>query len=363
MGAALLRRAELACACAATQRRHSAAGTKPNPPPPPRCSLTEPVAATMALKFVALVASLAAAAAQAHRGSWLADPAPRSRADVTGHVEFRGPCDAPYTSAQAPARVVTPGSSLALKWPRNGRAGGMVRVAWAPADFSSSDAAATVFDLNVASYSCFEASCSATTGCNAGDITTGCDACSHTVQVPPFPSGAYTLQWCVQHRHRPRRFPAAHAARCARAQGLVRWRPRSCSPVQLRRCCRAQHGFHRRPCVPMAGCRPQHRSDGTLTAPTPPSPPQYRPHSPLETPVAVPHVACVTPATRRTLQGQGRCSRRWQRATSPPEPGPPALALLWACPGSRRRVPPALAAGGARLAAARPPTPCATRRS
>ncbi len=143
---------------------------------------------------LSLLAAWVAVAAAAPYGSWLVQPPSRSRQDLTQHVETEGPCDAQYSGGQTTARVVERGSTIPLRWPRNGRSGGIIRIAWALAGSSDGARGHANFNALVESYSCFESACTAANGCNDGTLT-GCTACQRTAVVPSLPDGIYTMQW------------------------------------------------------------------------------------------------------------------------------------------------------------------------
>ena len=156
------------------------------------CTRTQ-LATIMRLVACVLLA-WAAASAAAPYGSWLSQPASRSRQDLTQYVDTEGPCDAEYSGSQTTAQVVQRGQTIPVRWPRNGRSGGMIRIAWALAGSSDGARGHANFNALVESYSCFEAACSAANGCNDGTLT-GCTACQRTVVVPSLPDGVYAMQW------------------------------------------------------------------------------------------------------------------------------------------------------------------------
>lgn len=145
---------------------------------------------------LALALAPALPAHAAPSGSYLCSPPSRSgqcdaaAGSFTGAVG--GPCDAAAGGGDTPATTVRRGDVIPVTWPRNGKSGGVVRLAWARTGDSDSAAA---FDAGVQHYACFEAQCDAASGCY-GDTDGACSACRSSVTVPlSLPDGQWTLQW------------------------------------------------------------------------------------------------------------------------------------------------------------------------
>jgi len=111
-----------------------------------------------------------------------------------------GPCEVPIASISSSVVIanVTRGQSLTIKWPRNGKAGGFVRFAWAPTPQSD---VMKNFDTFVQTIVCFELNCGPADPSNANGGDSGSSdgsvlPCLFGLNVPTFlTDGPWTLQW------------------------------------------------------------------------------------------------------------------------------------------------------------------------
>jgi len=136
-------------------------------------------------------------------GSYVTSPITRgnqatTQKGCTGPACY-GPCESTSSTIQAQnIQTTSRGSPLSIKWPRNGKAGGFVRIAWAVT--STSDTMLN-FDTNVQAIYCFEVNCGPADpgNPNGGDNGTPDGSvlpCSVSTTVPThLYDGPWTMQW------------------------------------------------------------------------------------------------------------------------------------------------------------------------